>query len=228
MTRASLFAVSLLALSGCGNQLSGTIDDLEVGEFADGIYFELRYVEDGIDQHDLFVWLMPMEDSCTVFPSLLSGLADARAAIDEQSLAAEDYCGMWESVWAEHMDTDPFWMARYALRAQPRAADAGVTGSYPWLSRTSVNDNPVFDADLARYETPSFAACASEFEGDSLYGPTIHAATGGTLEVTDHTSDEEMSGRIDLSLEAGEASGTFETTFCPGAADWPLEFGLGL
>jgi len=230
VNRLSLIALVVLA-TGCGNRINGTVDDLSVGEFADGVYFELRYTEDGIEQHDLVVWLMPMEGSCSVFPDLLADLAAARDAIDEESLEPQVYCERWEGVWAEHLGLDPFWMARYSLRAKPRPADAGVVGDYPWLSRDRLNDEPVFDADLARYPAPTFGACAEEFEGTDQYTPTIHLATGGLLEVTRHAEDEELGGRVEFGLEAaGDAgvSGTFETTFCPGAVDWPLEFGLGL
>jgi hypothetical protein len=222
--------LALVFCLGCGNQITGTVDDLDVGEFADGVYFELRYVDEGITNHDLVVWLMPMEDSCAVFPSLLDDLADARTEISESSLEPEAYCDLWESVWAEHLGIDPFWMAKYQLRAQPRPADAGVVAEYPWHDRDRVNDFVVFDADLARYPAPTFAACAEEFEGEGRYAPTIHPATGGGLEVTQYVEDEELGGRLEMSLEAATDSvtGTFDTTFCPAAQDWPLEFGLGL
>ncbi len=227
----TILPLLVVLCAGCGNRIGGTVDDLSVGEFADGVYFELRYTEDGIEQHDLAVWLMPMEDSCAVFPELLADLAAARRAIDEQSLEAQAYCDMWEAVWSEHLGLDPFWMARYSLRSKPRPADAGVEGEYPWLSRDRLNDAPVFDADVARYPAPTFAACAEEFEGSGQYTPTLHRATGGSLEVTRYAEDEELVGRVGFELEAAGddgVSGTFETAFCPGAADWPLEFGLGL
>ena len=53
-----LFLFSLL-LAGCTNQLSGSVDGESPGAFAEAVYFELRYVDEGIDQHDLAVWLMP-------------------------------------------------------------------------------------------------------------------------------------------------------------------------
>jgi hypothetical protein len=229
MTRL-LVLICLLFGTACGNQLSGTVDDVALGEFADAVYFELRYTRDGIEQHDVVVWMMPMEDSCTVFPALLADLAEARRAIDDDSLDAETYCEQWEAVWLDHLGLDPFWMARYTLRAKPRPASAGVDGDYPWLSRDALNDGPVFDADLARYAAPTFAACAEEFQGAELYAPALHRASSGALTVTRHTEDEELVGRVEFGIEAADSSlsGTFETTFCPGAIEWPLEFGLGL
>ena len=228
MTR-PLAALLVLLSAGCGNQLTGTIDDVEVGKFADGVYFELRYVDEGITNHDLTVW--PMEDSCSTFPALLDGLVDARAAIAEDSLEPQAYCTLWESVWEEHVGLDPFWMAQYSVRAQPRRADASVEAEYPWHDRDRVNDFPVFDADVARYPAPGFAACAEEFEGNALYEPTVHAATGGALELTGYVEDESLDGSVEMTLEgAGDEalSGTFQTTFCPAAQEWPLVFGLGL
>ena len=234
MTRFALLPCLLCALvvAACGNRLDGTLNEEEVGEFADGVYFELRYVDEGITYHDLTVWLMPMEDSCSVFPALLVDLEANRDAIAEQSLDAETYCANWEAIWAEHMGgLDSFWMATYRLRAQPRDADGTIPGEYPWFDRNRVNDFPVFDADIARYSATTFAACAEEFEGNALYAATVSAATAGALEVTKYTEDDTLNGRVEVSVdttEGGSLSGTFETEFCPGAQNWPLEFGLGL
>jgi hypothetical protein len=229
MTRSPLI---LLAFAlGCGNRITGTVDDVEVGTFADAVYSELRYVDVGITNHDLAIWLMPMEDSCTVFPALLEALAAARAAISDAGLDPEGYCDLWESVWAEHVGLDPFWIARYQIRAQPRPGDAEIEAEYPWHDRNRVNDFAVFDADLARYPAPTFSACAEEFEDDGQYTPTLHAATGGSLEVTRYTEDESLEGRVEMTLDAAEGgavTGSFQTEFCPAAQEWPLEFGLGL
>jgi len=235
----SLPAVLLIALwvtaAGClPFGLGGTIDDQDL-QFEDAVYFELRGTDPGTGTpfHRIDLWLTPLEDPCERLPDLLDELSSLRSQIDGNALAPEPYCEAWEAVMEQYLGLEPFWHAQVRMKALPRLEEETPETLYAYHDETSLElaDSPNFDADILYYPTPDFDACAEEFSGNELYGPTEYPALGGDAEIKSYNQDSDID--TSLAMNLGEAdsdlfAGRSTAQFCIPARDWPLQFGLGL
>jgi hypothetical protein len=222
----------LALLAGCAPfGLGGTVAGVDVS-FEDAVFFDLRGVDpgDSVPFHDLDLWLMPVDNACETLPALLDELAALRERVGF-GLSSTDYCDQWEGIWDSYGLLREFQVGHVRLSALPRAEGESVATDYTFWDdfQAAQPDGPSWDLDLALYPTPDFAACATEFEGTTTYGPTLHAATGGEARVTRYTEDQTLGTRIDPTVEGGEDAlrGGSTADFCIGAEDWPLVFGLG-
>ncbi|MEE2829935.1 MAG: hypothetical protein VX498_12165 [Myxococcota bacterium] len=238
MRRPALPLILLLVipnLTGClPFGLGGTVDGREL-DFVSATYFELRGVDPAtsIEFHRIELWLTPMEEPCTSYPELLSELASLRLQIDDESLSSSDYCNAWQDAFESSTGLEGFWLAQFRLNALPREEFEDVETEYLYIDDSSqaIPGGPHFDASLAWYPPSTFAECAAEFEGDTLYEPDLYGASGGTVTVTSYTEDEEVTISASPSFPSegdGGLQGQTQAEFCPAADDWPVEFGLGL
>lgn len=214
---------------GLGGEVGG-----EELSFVEVTYGELRGIDPGTSTpiHEFGLWLMPLEDSCVRFGALLDALVDLREQLGF-GLSPQDYCEQWEALWEEHTGVEPFWVGHFRLSALPRAEDETPETTYDFFDEQAADhpDRPHWDADLAWYPTPDFDACATEFDGDTLFAPDLFAATGGEVQVTTWRQDELLEGKLLPEVEqSGDdpVKGRFRAEHCPQSLDWPLEFGLGL
>ncbi len=228
-------ALALLFLPGCvAFGLGGSIDGEELS-FAEAVYIEDAGTDPGtsLPFHDLDVWLMPAEGSCEAMPTLLAGILDLREQMDLGRLDAAGYCEAWEDLFEEAFGLEPFWVAHARLRALPRDAGQDVDTTYGFRddAESGQGDGPKFDLDVARYPAPLFDACATEFSGEGAeYGPTVHAADGGTIDVTEYKSEESVTATFKPHVDGQDSddlTGEATADLCRGATDWPLVFGLG-
>ncbi len=222
------------ALPGClPLGLGGVVDGQELS-FVDVAYVELRELDVATSTpvHPIDVWLMPMEDPCTNFGPMTRQLADLREELDF-GMSPEEYCDRWEGTFAEYVGhLDGFWVGWFRLQALPRAEDETPKTTYAFLEEDSTDtpDGPSFDLDLAWYPPTTFAACATEFEGDEFYAPTIHSADGGEVQVTSYVEDDRLRAVFGPTVDEAEENpltGQAKPSFCTAALDWSIEFGLG-
>ena len=238
MSRLSLNLAVLCVLSVFGTAcipfgIGGTVDGRDL-DFVTATYFELRGVDPAtsIEFHQIDLWLMPMEEPCESFPALLDELAELRQAITTDSVAPEDHCDSWESAFAAQTGLDGFWMAQFRLNALPRDDNQDIETEYIFVDDSSeaIPSGPHFDSSLGWYPPPTFDACAQEFSADSSYSPDIVGGDGGVATVKSYSEDDEITIQVEPSFpgDGGGLRGQAAATFCPGAADWPVEWGLGL
>ena len=221
-----------LAAAGClPFGLGGEVGDEELS-FVEVTYVELRGTDSTATPiHEIDVWLMPMEDSCERFGPMLTSLDELRADLDF-GLPPEDYCDGWEAIWEEHTGLESFWVGHFRLHALPRGENETPKTSYAWFDEQGEGhpEGPSWDADLAWYPAPVFDACATEFSGDDLYGPTFYGATGGSVELTGYVEDESITAKLLPVFESAgeeELRGRATAEHCGAALEWPLEFGTG-
>jgi hypothetical protein len=226
-----LFTCSLCSCLPLG--IGGNVDGRDL-EFVSATYFELRGIDPAtsIEFHEIDLWLMPMENSCETFPELLSELADLRSQIDSDSLLAEDYCDAWETAFASRTGLDGFWMAQMRLNALPRDDNEDIEMDYIFVDDASeaIPSSPHFDGSLAWYPPATFDACAQEFSGSDLFTADHFGADGGIARMNNYAEDTEVTITLEPSFpsDGGGLAGKSTAEFCPGAAEWPIDFGLGL
>lgn len=231
---ATLAVAFLATLAGClPLGLGGSVDEHELA-FVDVTYTELRGTDVATSTlfHQIDLFLMPMENSCERFDTFIAELAAAREELDD-GLPPEEYCDAWEAIYAEYTGLDGFWVAWFRLQALPRPEDSSPATEYAFFEETAEGQagGPTFDADLAWYPAPTFAACATEFSGEELYVPTFFTANGGVSRIRAYTEDEQISFRLDPEVQGGDdepLNGGGEAEFCPAALEWSIEFGRGL
>lgn len=225
-----------LLLAGCSPLgLGGSIDGAELA-FAEVLYIEQAGTDPGSQQpfHDLDLWLMPVEDSCSVFTNLLLDLEALRTRMQTDGLDPTDYCNEWESTFQEAFGPEDFWMANMRLKALPRAEGEEVTTKYTYWddAQAKMAAGPNFDGEVARYAAPTFDACSAEFTGDAAeYGPTVFEVDGGEANVTEYTPTESVTVELAPTVQSqGDEALTATSTAAPclAALDWPLSFGLGI
>lgn len=225
----------LLFLPGCvALGLGGSVDGEELA-FAEAVYIEQAGTDPGtsLPFHDLDLWLMPAEGSCEAMPTLLAGIVDLREEMDLGRLEPAGYCEAWEDLFEEAFGLDPFWVAHARLRALPRDEGQEVDTTYGFRddAQSGQGDGPKFDLDLARYPAPVFDACSTEFSGDGEeFGPTLYAADGGTIEITDYQAEDSITATLRPHVDEQDSEnleGEATAELCRGALDWSLVFGLG-
>ena len=234
--RRAFILLVLLCFSSAGCLpfgIGGTVDGREL-DFVSATYFELRGIDPAtsIEFHQIDLWLMPMEEPCESFPSLLSELQDLRSQIDSDSLLAEDYCDTWESAFEAQTGLEGFWMAQIRLNALPRDENEAIETDYVFVDDASeaIPTRPHFDASLAWYPPATFDACAQEFSGSTVFSADHLGADGGVAKVKRYVEDSEVTIQVEPSFpsDGGALAGQTKAEFCPGAVDWPIDFGLGL
>lgn len=226
-------SVLVLSLAGCvPNLLKGEVDGHSF-DIVDVVHFEFRGTDSGtsLPTHPLTVWMMPVEDACSVWPQLQS---DMRALISQLDDGQDpnEFCVQWADRWDVFSGGDPFWIHQFRLAAQPRGEDATPQSSYPYLDEDGAEApvDPWFDATFAWHETPSLERCAEVFGGTD-YVPAEFAATGGEVTVDSYVEDGEISGSIVLEMEGqGDdmITGAFDSRFCPAAGEFELTVPLAL
>ncbi len=221
-------------LAGClPFGLGGNVDGRDL-EFVDATYFELRGIDPAtsIEYHRIELWIMPMEDPCTSYPALLDELADLRTQITDESLSAEDYCAQWEDAFEAATGIEGFWLGQMRLNALPRDESEDIETEYIFIDDASeaIPSGPHFDSTLAWYQPSTFEACAMEFSGNELYAPDVYGADGGKVVVNRYEEDTEVTITLEPAFPSGDGDlqGQAKAEFCPGADEWPMEFGLGL
>ena len=227
----TLLSLVLLA-SGCAsNLLSGDVDGHPF-DVVEAVHFELRGIDQGtsLPFHDLTVWLMPVADSCAVWPALISDLTVLRS----QLVGGQDpneFCAEWVARWDDFLEGAPFFVSQLRLQAEPRGDDVTPDTTYAWLDSAGpvAPAAPWFDATFAWHEAPDAAACAAVFAGAD-HVPTHFEALGGEVTATSYTVDDAIGGEITVEIESrgDPVAGRFASTFCPGAGDWPVDAPLRL
>ena len=223
----ALLLALLASAPGCvSNLLSGEVDGHPF-DIVETVHFEFRGIDAATSQpiHPLTLWMMPIADSCSVWPRLVQDMKDLRAQLDDGQ-DPNEFCAQWADRWEEFSGGEPFWILQLRLAAQPREDDVTPQTSYPYLDEDGAvaPTVPWFDGTAAWHDTPDLARCADVFDGTD-YVPAQFLATGGEVTVDSYVVDESVSGSIVLEMEgegADPIAGAFESTFCPSSGDWDL------
>lgn len=227
----SVLCALAIASTGCaGNVINGQVDG-DGFSVVESVFFELRGVDQGtsLPFHDITVWMMPIADSCTVFPQLVADLAAVRLQLDDGQ-DPNDFCVDWAAVWEEFNGNESFWLTQLRLQAQPRGDDETPLTTYAYLDSDGdvAPEAPWFDAALARHADPTLQTCADVFNGTDWF-PSVTEVAGGEVQMRTYAEDEQVRGTFGLDIaDADPLSGSFDATFCPGARDWPLELAFSL
>ena len=218
-----LFVLALTA--GCApNLLRGDVGGNGF-DIVEAVHFEFRGTDPGtsLPTHPLTVWMMPVEDACSVWPQLLDDLQTLRAQLD-QGQDPNEFCVEWADRWGEFLGNEAFWIVQLRLAAQPRGDEVTPATSYPFLDEDGevAPSDPWFDATMAWHEATTLERCAEVFAGTD-YVATEYAASGGEVTVDQYVEDSSLKGSVVLEMEAqgdDPITGAFDSTFCPAAGDF--------
>ncbi len=199
-------AGAAILASGCGSEASlrGTVGGEEVSGARTAVFDTVGFELGGASFEATVLLVSDIDDACEVFEGLL----------DNTERECEARCGDYASL----VDTYPlpgdsgyaFWMLAntssgtlgdYSFAEPPVAAET-FTGLY-------------LDFDLSALEGTDACVAACEDGGPSSIVPSsTTAATSGTMEVTDDTSDE-LRGTFEVDLEEdGMVEGRFRASPC--------------
>ncbi len=217
--------LALLAVAGCANTMSGTLDGQKVGPARSAIF----------DEAEMSLTLPGLGDlvSLQVIQVFVSGFPDACALYDRvydvEYTSCEETCEDLHEIAVDLLGHDDYWALSMTLFPEDAVEAAYSEGSplddlslddIDWfdLGDLTLQGNDTFSATAGRWDVSTWydvAACEAACEDDPAIIEEDELAEEGEVQVKKFVADSKLKGDYVVDFGGGDViRGAFDAEYC--------------
>jgi len=195
----STMLVLPLALLGCANTMTGTVEGERVGRANESIFQLVSYD-------------VPLVGTLTGIGVAVTGAKDACEgldAIDQVSNDCNDRCDELLAIADDHLPSNEIWTLWVWL-----ISDDSVEGTY---LHSDQSDFDGFGASIERADVSAlrdYDECVQLCQDDDPIPTTTERSTGGTVELTAYDDREQLEGQYSIEFGTDVVEGHFSADWC--------------